>query len=261
MVNTPSDWKNYEDFAAGIDTNRIPQTEALRDTALTVSWETGRQFTVKFTTKHSMRWEDERGAGDGWYEAIEVAPHTYFLDMTFNERKRDALTLIVNVETLRTLSILSHVRPEPVVGEPQVTQTFTPGVLSKNGKEASGMVPAPSRDLIGKRTWQRYSPNHLYEHTYLSSQRYCWQCLIGEQRGHGDVDLSTTYKFADNLYLFTFREFKIAVASVFFFNFDSMRSTGKFLGIKGNGEIENNAAGAYMKIASVTEYERGAEPV
>jgi hypothetical protein len=58
----------------------------------------------------------------------------------------------------------------------------------------------------------RYSPLHLYEHVYLSSERYAWQCLRGEQRGHGDVDLSTLWKFADGLYLFCFREFVIPVA-------------------------------------------------
>ncbi len=48
----------------------------------------------------------------------------------------------------------------------------------------------------------------------MSSERYMWQCLQGVQRGHGDVDLSTVWKFDDGLYLFCFREFKIAVASV-----------------------------------------------
>ncbi|MET5021042.1 MoaF N-terminal domain-containing protein, partial [Burkholderia pseudomallei] len=29
MNDKPQDWKNYEDFAAAIDTNRLPATDAL----------------------------------------------------------------------------------------------------------------------------------------------------------------------------------------------------------------------------------------
>ena len=65
-----------------------------------------------------------------------------------------------------------------------------------------------------------YSPQHVYEHIYLSSQRYAWQNLVGVQRGHGDVDLATTFKFDHNQYVFGFREFIIPVASIFFYNYD-----------------------------------------
>ena len=259
-MNKPAGWKNYEDFAAGIDTNRIPGTDALAGQTLVIDDAAGNRLELRLGAKNRMAWSDWDGGGQGWFEAVPVAPATYFLDLTFRERPRDALTLVVNTRTLRTLSVLSRVRAERIEGEPQVVQTFNPGILAAPGK-LSGMEPAPSRDLIGKRTWQRYSPHHLYEHTYLSSERYCWQCLQGEQCGHGDVDLATTYKFDEHLYVFTFREFKIPVASVFCFNFDSMRSTGKFLGIKGNGAIENTAAGAFITLASETVYEQGCEPV
>jgi hypothetical protein len=95
----------------------------------------------------------------------------------------------------------------------------------------------------------------------MSSERYGWQCLVGEQQGHGDVDLSTTYKFDENQYLFTFREFIIPVASVFFYNWDQMRSTGKFIGVTGDGRIENNPAGAFIQKASMTFYDKAWEPV
>ena len=99
------------------------------------------------------------------------------------------------------------------------------------GGDVTGEAPGPSRDLIGKRNIYRYSPAHLYEHVYMSSERYMWQCLQGVQRGHGDVDLSTVWKFDDGLYLFCFREFKIAVASVWLHDLGyALRTTGIFLG-------------------------------
>ena len=115
--------------------------------------------------------------------------------------------------------------------------------------------------LIGLRTLNVYSPNHTYEHVYLSSERYCWQCLNGVQRGHGDVDMATTYKFAEDQYVFTFREFKIPVASVFFLNFRDLRSTGKFLGVTADGRVSNEPAGAFITKASMTFYPPAASPV
>ena len=174
---------------------------------------------------------------EDWYEAVKVGPDIYFIDMTFKSKPREALTLIVNTLTRRILSIRSTVREEKVEGEPQVDQDFQPGVLGDTAIPPKGPEPVPTRDLIGLRAFYRYSPNHLYEHIYLNSERYCWQCLVGEQRGHGDTDLATTYKFDHNQYVFTFREFIIPVASVFFYNWDDMRSTGKFLGVTGDGKI------------------------
>ncbi len=40
-----------------------------------------------------------------------------------------------------------------------------------------------------------------------------------------------------------------------------MRSTGKFLGINGEGAIQNSNAGAFIRKASVTFYQPGEAPV
>jgi hypothetical protein len=61
--------------------------------------------------------------------------------------------------------------------------------------------------------------------------------------------------------VFTFREFLIPVASVFFFNMQTLRSTGKFLGLTGDGRVQNNKAGAFIRKASMTFYDEGAAPV
>ena len=53
----------------------------------------------------------------------------------------------------------------------------------------------------------------------------------------------------------------IPVASIFFYNFDDMRSTGKFLGMTSQGAIENKPAGAFIRTNSRTIYEAGEEPV
>lgn len=196
----PADWKNYEDFATGID-------------------------------------------------------------MTFASKPREALTLVVNTAKRRVISVRQIVRERRIEGEPLLEQRFGAGVLDDPLRESSGPAPGPTRDLIGLRALYRYSPRHLYEHVYLSSERYCWQCLVGEQQGHGDVDLATTWKFDEAQYVFAFREFIIPVASVFFYNFRDLRSTGKFLGVSGAGRIQNRKAGAFIQKLTLTTYPPGLEPV
>ncbi|WLE00742.1 MoaF C-terminal domain-containing protein (plasmid) [Agrobacterium leguminum] len=257
--NKPKDWKTYDEFAYGIGTNRLPATDALAGKAFKLAFDDGRSLDLTFATG-KVRWNDGQGADEDGAEVIEVAPDTFFVELIFASRPKEAETIIVNTRTGRVLSIYSIVRDkEQSIGEPQVAQIFRPGTI--DGVAAQGFAPVETRDLIGLRAHFTYSPNHVYEHTYLSSQRYAWQCLVGVQRGHGDVDLATTWKFDEDQYVFTFREFKIPVASTFFYNFKDLRSTGKFLGITGDGRIQNSPAGAFIRKASVTFYLPGEQPV
>lgn len=265
MIQTrPADWKNYEDFAAGIATNRLSATDALVGRTLRLALP-GFVLVLEPASAHELRWCEEGGrggSGTDWYEAIEVAEATYFIDLLQASRPTEALSVIVSLRSLRVLAIRCRViGADEAKGEPRVPQDFWVGTLGDDAAKASGVAPHETRELIGLRTWQTYSPNHTYEHTYLNTRRYAWQCLVGVQRGQGDVDLATYYKFADEQYVFTFREFLIPVASVFFFNFASGRSTGKFLGVTGEGRIANNPAGAFMLKASTTTYPPDRAPI
>ncbi|MGO9356331.1 MAG: MoaF C-terminal domain-containing protein [Xanthobacteraceae bacterium] len=257
----PQDWKNYEDFAAGIDTNRLPPSKALAGRKIDASFEGGGAMVLRFAAD-TVSWSDAQDSGTDSCDVVEVAADTYFVDIAFSSRPKQAVTLILNLASRRALSIRSVIlEPGARPGEPLVAQQFRAGIIADATRPLASMAPAPTRVLIGLRAHFTYSPQHVYEHTYLSSQRYCWQCLVGVQRGHGDVDLTTTYKFDDNQYIFTFREFLIPVASVFFYNFATMRSTGKFLGITADGRVENSRAGARIRKASMTYYLPGEEPV
>lgn len=260
----PAGWKNYDDFAAGIATNRLPRSDALVGRTLRVHLP-ALTLTLQAQSLDRVDWREEgarSGSGSDAYEAIEVAADTWFIDLTQASRPQEALTLIVNTRSLRVLAVRCRIISAAEAGaEPRVPQDFLVGTLGDDPSAASGMVPHETRDLIGLRTFQTYSPNHTYEHTYLNTQRYAWQCLVGVQRGQGDVDLASYYQFDVDQYVFTFREFLIPVASVFFFNFASGRSTGKFLGLTGAGAIANNPAGAFMRKASMTFYPADASPL
>ena len=42
VQKAPADWKNYDDFAFGIDTNRLPLTTALNGTSHQITFKDGR---------------------------------------------------------------------------------------------------------------------------------------------------------------------------------------------------------------------------
>lgn len=260
--NRPKDWKHFDDFAAGIATNRPATSQALVGKTFKVTLGTGRTIDLAFTSADTVAWSEGSEAGADWYEALEVAPQVFFINMTFAARPAEDEAFIINTGTRRVLSVRERVRDAgEAPGEPRPAQVWSAGVLGDPSVPPTGREPAPTRDLIGLTAHYTYSSNHVYEHIYLSSERYAWQNLVGIQRGHGDVDLATTWKFAENQYVFGFREFIIPVASLFFYNWDTMRSTGKFLGVTSQGKIENKPAGAFIEKKSRTFYDHGQEPV
>ncbi|CAL9515002.1 Protein MoaF [Actinosynnema sp. ALI-1.44] len=248
-----SEWKTVDDFAAGIDGNRLPRSNALAGLKWTVRHDDGGTTTLTFTDESTL------DSGDP-YDAVEGAPGTFFVSRTFGDAPRRAEVVIADVNTLRTLTVTSTIAEEATPGVPQVSQEFRPGVLD-TGEEPSGEAPEETRDLIGWRALYRYSPNHLYEHVYLSSERYAWQCLVGEQRGHGDVDLATAWKIGDNRYVFTFREFRIPVATTWLYDLDAMRTTGVFFGLNGSGEVRHAPGGAHVIPLGRVTYPGDDQPV
>jgi hypothetical protein len=241
------EWRTYDEFAAGIDTYRLPAaslagravalrlddatTISLRFDETTVTWSATGEISVAETTDP--------------YDAVATREDVYFVNLPMTSREREAITVVFSTTTHRALVTRSVIADEEIESVPRVHQRFWAGVTDAG--DPTGDVPAPSRDLIGKRNLYRYSPEHLYEHVYVSSQRYAWQCIEGVQRGHGDMDLSTVWKFEDGLYLFCFREFRIAVASVWLHDLGyALHTTGIFLGLNGSGLSEHSRAGGHI---------------
>lgn len=237
------EWRTYDEFAAGIDTYRLPNAD-LSGTRLTLALDDGSALRLAFDGD-AVEWSTPEDGGRDPYDAVAVREDVVFVNLPLTSREREAITIAYSTSTHRAIVVTSRIAEEEVEGEPRVHQEFHAAVT--DGGEPTGEVPGPSRDLIGKRNVYRYSPQHLYEHVYISSQRYAWQCLEGVQRGHGDMDLSTVWKLGDGLYLFCFREFRIAVASVWLHDLGyALRTTGIFLGLTGTGESEHSRAGGHI---------------
>lgn len=262
----PEGWKAMDDFAAGIDTNRIPATDRLTGMRWRLRHSDGTDTALEFQSGSVVRWsrtgaDGSSRSGTDSYEAIEAADGVFYLDQTYAGDPYRSEVTIVSLTTRRTATVTSVIAEVAPEGRPRVSQEFLAGTADLgDGVAPNGPVPHPTRDLIGWRALYRYSPHHLYEHVYLSSERYCWQCVVGEQRGHGDVDLATTWKVDEKLYVFTFREFLIPVAATWLYDLNEMRSTGKFFGIASDGTVHNSPGGAYISSQPRAEYPEGAEP-
>jgi hypothetical protein len=255
-----TDYK-YEDYASAVAVNRLPPTAALVDQTMKITLDSEASFELEFVDRNKVIWQSGNERGTDWCEVVEVAPQTYFIDMTFAHQPRQSQTFIVNTQTRQVLAVRTIMREGDVGKEPRAVHEFSPGVLGDPAIPPTGRKPAPTRDLIGLRGLYDYGPEQCFEHIYLNSKRYVWQCIVGPLRGEGDVDLATVYKFDDNQYIFAFREFGLPVSTVFFYNWDQMRSTGKFFAIGEDGAIANTPAGAFIKKLSMAFYPPDMQPI
>ena len=257
------EWKTYDDFAAGIDTYRKPNV-SLAGTTLSIDLGKKSAIDLNFIDDTTVEWSASgcivaaAGTTDP-YDAVQSREGVFFINLPLTSRDREAITIVFTRRTNRAIVTYSVIAAEKVEGTPQVSQQFFAGVTNEG--KPTGDEPSASRDLIGMRNIYRYSPNHLYEHVYVSSERYAWQCLEGAQRGHGDMDLSTVWKLDDGLYLFCFREFRISVASVWLHDLGyGLNTTGIFLGISATGDSMHSTAGGYIYPLGTVRYP-DAQPV
>lgn len=257
-----AEWLNMDDFSAGIDTNRVARSNDLAGRTLVISGADG-ALTLAFGDDGVVTWDATgfawAGSGTDAYEEVPVGDGAYWVDFSLGERRVETITVALHPERGWALIVHSRIHDEGADVETRVMQSFHGGQVE--GTSGSAATPAPTRDLIGKRTLFRYSPNHLYEHIYLSSRRFVWHNLVGEQRGHAAAELATTYKLDDELYLFTWREEKIPVGTVFVFDYAGGRSTGKFIGLEGDGTIANSPGGALIIPFGKSDYAEHQEPV
>jgi len=257
-----SQWKAMEDFSAGIDTNRLPQTDALTGQSISITCSDGGCLRFQFDADRTVTWQahgfEWDGTGRDSYDGVAIGEGAYWVDLNLAERAKESITAVFHPEMGWALIIHSIIHEADFDTETRVTQTFHPGYV---GEKRSATLPTETRDLIGKRTLFRYSVNHLYEHIYLSSRRFVWHNLVGEQRGHAAAELATTWKLEDGLYVFTWREEIIPVGTVFVFDYARGRSTGKFIGLSSDGRIQNDRGGAEIIEFGYSNYGEHQEPV
>ena len=82
-----TDYK-YEDYASAVAVNRLPPTAALVDQTMKITLDSEASFELEFVDRNKVIWQSGNERGTDWCEVVEVAPQTYFIDMTFAHQPR-----------------------------------------------------------------------------------------------------------------------------------------------------------------------------
>lgn len=197
---------------------RLPSTEALADQAVTVDLEDG-QLTLSFAVAGQVRWEATgvtwAGSGTSGYDAVEIDPDAYFVDLDLPDRPLHALTVVFSRRAGWALAVYQSRNPALVGGSPRVPaveHAFSAGRVAGAG---DAEPPRPTRDLVGRWHRYRYSPDNYYEHIYVSGERFVSHNLDTQNtRDRADCHPVSYYRLAAGLYLVAWREFDSQMAAI-----------------------------------------------
>ena len=252
----PSSWLPLDGLAPGFDAARAQPTDALEGRSVALSAGIVYEFA-----SGSVAWSGGEASGvepgHAAYEAFEVADGLVFAQFLASAGAPGvppaAVSLVLDLAQGRSLRVTSTV-VGAAPGRTAVCQEAEADVIL--GLPTAGEAPAPTDDLLGRRVLWVYSPDHAYEHVYLTPRLYTWHCLAGPERGLADTDECTVYSVRPGIYLFAWREKVVPCASVTVADHrrpHSLRSHGVLFGLDGSGtETVHFTFGAHGRILSQT---------
>jgi hypothetical protein len=259
-LDDPATWLPLDGLAPGFDAYRAAPSAELTGDELAVRQADGTPARYRFDEAGVFWGVGERGAAPvlrhSRCEVVRVADGLYAVQVLAEPDDGSTHTLFLDRSTGRTLAVTTAFA-EPGA-RPWCTQRFAPGELV--GAEIGGAAAEPAGDLIGRRVLWRYSPEHAYEHTYLSGHWYAWQCLSGPERGLADTDACSTYRLRPGCFVFAWREKVVPCAAVTVADHVNMRSHGMLFGRGTDGRTTQFTFGAHGRLLSVVTYPDGLAP-
>ena len=264
-----STWLPLEGLAPGFDANKAAHSTALSGREITVLDGRGTRIVHRFADT-TVTWDYMPGAEDPTeaatdtddYEAFEVDEDLYFVQFHHNYLPHEAVSLVLDLRHGRALAVISGILSAPERGRTRVQHIFAPSIIE--GMEVTGTEAAPTRSLIGRRVEWVYSSEHAYEHVYLSSRWYTWQCLAGPERGLADTDENSVWEVRPGIVVFAWREKVIPCGSVTIAahrDQSAIRSHGVLFGLDETGEVPTHfTLGAHGRLISVSHHAPGLEP-
>jgi NAD(P)-dependent dehydrogenase (short-subunit alcohol dehydrogenase family) len=224
--------------ASGLSVNRQASTDQLVGQNLRFETEAGKTVGLQFT-KDGVDWDALPGityasAGRCATDVVEVAPDVLLITVMLPAETLETMQVIFDQSTRRAFFVASRFSDlqAPFERKTRLTQTFTNAVVQSD--TASGAPIEPTRDLLGLRALYHYSENTVYEHIYLNSKWYSYQCLKGMRAGDCGTDEASYFKVRDGVYVVTWREILIDLAAVFVYDMDAKRATGMAWGAPGD---------------------------
>jgi len=254
------------------DSHILPASPVLQGQQLVLHFADGSRASLQVGAQHCQLEALEHGTaagftGQGHYRASSLRPGIVLLDFLPEQAHGHSLSLVLD---------LSHGLFTAVAGQLPQAEEVARSLFSRvlSGEEltavqcrfAHGCINQPvvadsplhhaSEELIGLRNQYRYSPTECYEHIYLNSHFYTWQCLQGVEQGLADVDRCHYFKLAEQLYLFVWREKIVPTLGVVLIDLQQLKTDGKIFGYQGNDftALSNFPVGAKAQILNHTSH-------
>ena len=187
----------------------------------------GETLTLSFPQEEEAAWRWKDGREEtGAYEAVAVRPGMFLITIDVPEPATDGLTIVLD-RTGPVLVVVQHRRD--AVSERDgtlVENVYRPGRLTGSAAKP----PARSLDLLGRWHRYRYSDANLYEHIYLSADRFCSHNLASQfTPGRADCHPVDHWRLGDGIYLVAWRERGSGAAMTVIEDLLALRITGSVL--------------------------------
>ena len=206
-------------------------------------------------------------SGQGRYRASSLRPDIVLLDFLPEGQHGHSLSLVLDLQEQVFTAVAGQLPTAQDVARSAFSRVLSGEELtSVQCRFAHGSINQPvtansalhhsTDELIGLRNQYRYSPTECYEHIYLNSHFYTWQCLQGVEQGLADVDRCHYFKLADQLYLFVWREKIVPTLGVVLIDLQRLKTDGKIFGFQGNDftALSNFPVGAIAQILNHTSH-------
>jgi hypothetical protein len=272
MVRDSTSWIPVSTLSINFNENKFPNTDDLsgKEFLLYSSDNQIRKYVfqdVQNLTREDVTPENSREPIKEKYEAIKIDSGIYFLDFVKEKSPKTSVSMALNLNTCQALvidttvpgkreasrSLLTRMKAGLDLSSMKVTLSLVNINKTYNASTPKSIIK--TQDLIGKRIRYFYSHLHIYEHIYLTSRYYCWQCLSGPEKGTADTDLCDYFKIAQGIYVLIWREKVVPTAGIVLINLNNMRSNGKIFGLDiPSYKPVNFTMGAYAEIISDSTY-------
>ncbi|WP_374442316.1 molybdenum cofactor biosynthesis F family protein [Pseudomonas panipatensis] len=271
-MSASSDWITVGALAEGFapDAFILPRLADLAGQRIELNFANGWRIEQRFDAETTQwRAADGHSAGSAPYRATSVRPGIVLVDFIKHEDGQAwSVSLVLDSHSQAFTAVIGRLPDAADCAQGLYARALAGGELtgvqvqilhgSLDRPWQDGACPhAATQELVGLRNRYRYSPSEVYEHIYLNDHFYTWQCLHGVEAGLCDTDRCHTYKIAEQLYLFVWREKIVPTLGLVMIDLQQHRSDGKIFGYAGADfdALSNFPVSSYCDLLNRTVYQ------
>lgn len=231
---------------------RIPSSDQLAAREIAITLDDDTQLEYSFSSDTVTVTGGDASGDAAKYDAVEERAGVFFVQI-YTEDCGSTTSLVLNLNDGAGVLVTNTLIDGP--DKPELEQVIYPFVVSNT----EGVLPELSAELVGKRAYAEYADGHTAEHIYVNPRRFGWQGLGKFEYSGSEMDDSTTWKIAEDLYLLTWVEEWQAVGAVLLMDFGQLRNVGVLYGRDDHGLVHTLCGARLSKLGEIS-YPEGYEP-